>query len=120
MSLHHACSGEVIDIRPLGGKLGESLSTALAKTEQLELMRLVLPGGRSIPEHRVAGEMTLQCVEGAVEVHAHGRTRVLHAGDMLYLEGGQPYALHAMEDASLLHTVVLKHPSLSQEPLKKD
>jgi len=120
MSLHHASSGELIDIRPLGDKLAESASIALAKTAQLELMRLVLPGGRSVPEHRVSGEMTLQCLEGAVEVHAHGRTCILRAGDMLYLDGGQPYALHALEDSSLLQTILLKHPSLSQEPLRKD
>jgi len=119
MSLHHASSGEVIDIHPLGGKIKESISTALVKTEQLELMRLVLAGGRSIPEHRVAGEITLLCIEGAVEVQAHGATRILRAGQMLYLEGGQPYSLHALEDASLLHTILLKQPSLSQQPLQE-
>lgn len=119
MSLPHAASGDVIDIRPLGNKLKDAISTALIKTEELELMRLVLPAGRSIPEHRVAGEMTLQCIEGIVEVHAHGKICILHAGHMLYLEGGQTYSMHAREDASLLHIILLKHPSLSQEALKK-
>jgi hypothetical protein len=42
MSLHHAISGEVINIRPLDEKLREAVSTALLKTTNLEVMRLVL------------------------------------------------------------------------------
>jgi quercetin dioxygenase-like cupin family protein len=118
MSLSHASSGEVISIRPLGDKLAETVSVALLKTAHLEVMRLVLAKGRSIPEHRVAGGMTFQCIEGAVELQAHGSTRILHAGDLVYLEGGQPYSLHAIEDASILHTILLSFPSLSQEALR--
>jgi quercetin dioxygenase-like cupin family protein len=118
MSLSHASSGEVISIRPLEKKLGDAVSVALLKTSHLEVMRLVLLNGRSIPEHRVAGEMTIQCIEGAVELHAHGTKRILHAGDLVYLEGGQPYAFHAIEDCSILHTILLSHPSLSQGPLR--
>lgn len=108
MSLHHATSGEKIDVRPFGGKLAEAVSTALVRTADLEVMRLVLPKGRSIPEHEVPGEVTLQCIEGTLELQAQGNSQILHPGEMLYLDGHVPYALNAVEDTSLLMTMLRK------------
>ncbi|HJV87222.1 MAG TPA: cupin [Noviherbaspirillum sp.] len=108
MSLHHATSGEKIDIRPLGAKLPQTPSTALLRTDELEVMRVVLPKGRSVPEHRIAGEITIQCIEGSVEVQAHDATQVLSAAEMLYLKGNVPYALNALEDSCLLMTILRK------------
>lgn len=108
MSLHHAASGEVIQIQPLDPKLPESLSVALLRSSGLEVMRLVLPKGKSVPEHHVAGEITLQCLEGTVQVQAHDRTQPLRAGQMIYLRGDVPYALYALEHSSLLMTMLRK------------
>ena len=107
MSLHHASSGERIRIHPPADNLPDSQSIALLKSQQLEVMRLVLPQGRSVPPHDVPGEITLQCLEGAVDIQAHGKTETLRAGEMLFLEGGVSYALHAPEDCVVLMTVVL-------------
>jgi quercetin dioxygenase-like cupin family protein len=108
MSLHHAASGEIIAVRPLGEKLAEAPSVALLKAHQIEVMRLVLAQGRAIPEHQVAGELTMQCLEGEIELRAHGKTQILHAGEMVYLEGAVPYAIRAVEPSSVLMTVVLR------------
>lgn len=107
MALHHATSGEIVEVRPLGEKLSESPSVALLKAHQMEVMRLVIPAGKSKPEHFVCGELTMQCIEGAVELQAHGKTQILRAGELVYLEGRVPYSLHAIEHTSLLMTVVL-------------
>lgn len=109
MSLHHAESGELIDIRPLGSMLAESTSSALFRTAQLEAMRLVLPTGKEIPEHTVNGDFTLQCLEGAVELRAHGRTQALRAGEMIFIAANVPYAMRATADASLLMTLARNH-----------
>ncbi|QDZ29152.1 cupin domain-containing protein [Noviherbaspirillum sp. UKPF54] len=106
--LHHATSGELIDVRPLAEKLRQSMSTALLRTDDLEVMRLVLPADKSVPEHHVAGEITLLCLEGTVELQAHDKTQVLQAGRMIYLAGNVPYALRALEDASVLMTMLRK------------
>lgn len=106
--LHHATSGELIDVRPLGDKLPQSISTALLRTDDLEVMRLVLPAEKSVPEHHVPGEVTMLCVEGAVEVQAHDTMRVLQAGQMIYLSGNVPYALRALENSSVLMTMLRK------------
>jgi len=74
-------------------------------------MRLVLQAGKSIPMHHMPNELTLQCMEGIVELHAHEKVQQLHAGDLVFLEKDIPYALHAVEDASLLMTVALHHAS---------
>ena len=108
MSLPHANSGQVINIRPLSGKLKESISTALFKASELEVMRLVLESGKEISEHSVAGEITIHCLEGAVELHAHGRDQTLRHGEMVYLSPNQPYSIRALDDASVLMTVSLK------------
>jgi quercetin dioxygenase-like cupin family protein len=117
MSLPHAVSGEVINIRPLDEKLKESVSIALFRTNHLELMRLVLVAGKSMPEHRVAGEVTIQCLEGAIELHAHQKMQTLHAGDLVYLAGGESHALRAIEDSSVLLTILFVHPSA--EPFRE-
>ena len=108
MSLHHPAPGEVIDIRPLGNQLDDAASLALARTDDLEVMRMVMPKGKSIPIHSVPGELTLQCIEGTVEVQALDRTQALQAGQMIYLLGNTPYALLALENSSLLMTVLRK------------
>jgi quercetin dioxygenase-like cupin family protein len=109
MALHHASSGDLIDLHPLGEQLPATASTALLKTPQLELMRLVLAAGKNVPEHQVPGEMTIQCLEGVVELAAHGRTQQLRAGQMVYLAGGEPHALTALVDCSLLVMILLPH-----------
>lgn len=115
MALHHAASGEIVPVAPLGDELPESPSVALLKAHQMEVLRMVIPAGKSKPEHSVRGEMTMQCIEGAVELRAHGKTQTLRAGDLVYLEGCVSYSLHATENSSLLVTIVLlpDHPDTS-------
>ena len=106
MALPHAESGQIIDIAPLGNRLRSSVSTALFKAEDLEVMRLVLLAGKEIPPHKVSGELTIQCIEGVVEVSSR-EPRLLEAGKMLYLRGDEVHSLRAVEDASVLLTLFL-------------
>ena len=66
MALNHVKSGEIVDLRPLGERLPGAKTTALAKTEAFEAIRLVVPAGRDIAPHEVAGPITLHCLEGRV------------------------------------------------------
>ena len=108
MSQYHPSPGEVIDIRPLGDKLLDAASIALFRTDDVEIMRLILPKGKSIPEHEVQGEITLQCLEGFVEIQALDKTLQLRAGELIYLHGNTPYAIFALENASVLMTMLRK------------
>lgn len=109
MALQHAVPGEVIDAAPLGSQLGEARTTALIKTSELEVIRVVLARGRSLPTHKVPGTITIQCIEGSVEV-THASVATLQPQQVVLIDGGQPHALRALEDSSLLVTIVL-HPT---------
>lgn len=107
MALPHAQALEVINVRPLGPRLSGNVSTSLLKTDQLQLMRLLLPAGQRLPEHHVPGEVTIQCLEGRVSVVTPGATIDLAAGELTLLPGAEPHSVLAHEDCSLLVTVLL-------------
>jgi quercetin dioxygenase-like cupin family protein len=100
---------DIVDVRPLTTGFDEARTTTLVKTEQLELIRLVLPAGKEIAEHQVAGEITIQCLEGQVEFTSNNVTRSLSAGELVYLAGASKHSLCAVENASLLLTILLEH-----------
>ncbi len=108
MAIPHAHSGQLIDICAFGGGFATARNTALFKTSEIEVMRLVLPAGKSMPAHKVVGEITVQCLEGKIEFAYVGGTTVLGAGQMLYLSGGVEHSLLGLEDASVLVTIVLR------------
>ena len=108
MALSHANSGQPIDIRPFGSALPSERTSALFKSDEFEVMRIVLLAGRSTPPHKVPGEITVQCLEGRIEVTADGHAQILDAGHLLYLSGGVMHSLLGLQDASVLVTIVLR------------
>jgi quercetin dioxygenase-like cupin family protein len=108
MALHHADPGELIDVRPLGSGLRDFHSQGLLKTARIEVMRFVLAAGDRRPEHRIDGEMTVQCLEGEVRFNAMGRVIGMKAGDLLYLNPCEPYSMEAALDSSLLVTMLIE------------
>ena len=109
MAIAHANPGQPIDVRPLGPALPTARTLALFKSGELEVIRLILLAGKSVPPHKVPGEITIQCLEGRFEVTAEGQARILQAGQLLYLPGGILYSLLGIEDASGLITIVLRN-----------
>ncbi len=107
MALSHAKPVERIDVRPLGERFLTAQTTTLVKTDSIEVIRLVLPAGKEIPPHDVPGEITLQCLEGKVQVRAGGSATELAAGELVYVIGSEPHSLRAEEDSSLLLTILL-------------
>jgi quercetin dioxygenase-like cupin family protein len=108
MALPHARAGDSIDIKPFGVRLPDEKTVALFKSDELEVIRLVLSAGKSLPPHKVPGEITIQCIEGRIDVGAAGRSHVLSAGQLLFLQGGVVHEVSALADASALVTIVLK------------
>lgn len=108
MAVQHAQPGEIVDLRPLGTAVATTKTATLVKTSSLELIRLVLPAGKQIAEHKVAGEITVQCLEGQVDFTAAGKTQRLSANQLLYLAGHEPHTLQAVTDASVLVTILLR------------
>ena len=112
MSIQHAAPGEVVNLL-LGASLPKTKTSTLVKTADLELIRLVLPAGKAIPTHKAPGEITVHCLEGRVTFTAAGKAHELTAGQLLYLWAAEPHALQAIENSSLLITMLLpkvQHP----------
>ena len=107
MAIPHASSGQIVDLGGADGSLPTPKSFALFKSAQLEVMRLVLPAGKSFPPHRVAGELTVQCLSGRLDVSVDGASQVLGPGQLMYLAGGVVHGLTGLEDATALVTIVL-------------
>ena len=113
MSLHHARPGELIDIRPLGPALRDTPSKALVRSDQIEVLRLSLVAGETLPSHEIAASaITVQCLEGVVEVTAYGVTQPMEAGTLLFLAAGVPHSLRAITDTSVLVTLFLNRAPL--------
>ena len=107
MAIVHAQPGQPVDVSPLGPRLAGEKTVALFKSDELEVIRLVLPAGKTLPPHKVPGEITIQCLEGRIAVGADGAQHLLAAGQLLYLGGGVLHDVTALEDASALVTIVL-------------
>jgi quercetin dioxygenase-like cupin family protein len=109
MALQHAAPGDKIALRRSDDDIAQFTSVALAKTEHMELIRLLVPKEKPLPEHWVEGELTILCLEGEMVVEMRDRSTVLGPNEMLYLKGGQPHAVRANQDAVGLLTILL-HP----------
>jgi quercetin dioxygenase-like cupin family protein len=106
MTMPNNQSLTIIDISPLGERILDHKTTALLKSSELELLRLVLPSGKAIPEHKSPGAITVQCLEGRIVFNVKGKSCELTAGQMLYLDAGIPHSLQALTHASVLVTRV--------------
>lgn len=110
MAIPHAKPGEAVDVRPLGSALASAQTKTLVRAEQVEVIRLIVPAGKEIEEHKAKGELVVQCLEGKVAFTAFGKTQNLEAGMLLYLPTGESHKVKGIENASLLLTLLLpKH-----------
>jgi quercetin dioxygenase-like cupin family protein len=108
MAIPHANPGDVIDVRPLGPALAGTKTHTLVKADKFEVVRLVMVAGKELAEHKAPGEITVQCLEGKIAFTTLGKTEELAAGQMLYLNAGEPHSVRCIEDASFLLTILLK------------
>jgi quercetin dioxygenase-like cupin family protein len=98
--------GDLIDVRPQGAAKMPAHTRTLLHSSTLEIVRLIVRAGQSIPQHKTKGELTVHCLEGRVNFTSAGKTLVLEAGKLVALPAGEPHAVEGIEDASLLLTIV--------------
>jgi len=113
MAMHHCRPGEVAHIGPIGD--AGIQTSALARTGSFETIHLVVRAGQSIAPHHVAGSITLYCISGHVRFEG-GAPPELRTGDWLFLDPGTPHAVQAVEDSSLLLTILFNGPHDGQRP----
>ncbi len=105
MALKHIEPGEVVQLQPISTAVAKPGTSALVKTDRFEAVRLVVPGGTTIPSHRVEGFITLFCLEGHAFLRGD-REIELRPGDWVYLERGTPHSVRATQDSALLLTIL--------------
>jgi quercetin dioxygenase-like cupin family protein len=119
MALQHAAPGDKILLSRSDDDIAHFTSVALAKTDHMELIRLVVPTEKPMPEHWVEGEVTLLCLEGEIVVDLRGRSTVLRPNEMLYLAAREPHAIRANTDAVALLTILLRPGDNTGGPAKE-
>ena len=82
-------------------------ATALFKSRDLEVIRLLIGAGKGMPPHRVPGEITIQCISGQVEIGLDDGPTALQPGQLLYLKGDAVHSVTALTDACALVTIAL-------------
>jgi quercetin dioxygenase-like cupin family protein len=107
MAIPHANPGQPVDVCAAAVP-GALSSTALFKSRDLEVIRLLIGAGKGLPPHRVPGEITIQCVSGEVEVGLDEGQALLEPGQMLYLKGDAVHSVLAITDACVLVTIALQ------------
>lgn len=109
----HAYPGRPIDLRPEGGSLATATTFPLVKEEAFEAIRMVLRKDHEMAGHQVEGPITIYCLDGRIAFTARGQTQDLRAGHWLFLLGNEPHSLRAIEDSSILLTILF--PGSSSE-----
>ena len=108
MALPHAQLLDVINVGPLGDQLDGTVSTSLIKTEQTQLLHLVLADGQDMPQHHVDQECVIHCLEGDVEVVTGSGVKRLRAGQLVVLPARQQHGLRARATSAVLLTLFLR------------
>lgn len=106
MAIPHAQPGEVVALRADDVEATASQTTTVAKTDEFQLIRLVVHAGKEIPSHRAPGALIVQCLSGKIAFTALGATHELAAGDLLHLPPREPHSVKGIEDGALLLTIV--------------
>lgn len=111
MAISHLSSGEVASVHPLGDELDQTSTNAFFKDDHLEVMRIFLPAGKEMAEHAVDGPITVQCIEGEVDIIMGDMHKVIRTADLIYLAEGVKHKVIAIRNSSILLTVVLLRSS---------
>jgi len=113
MAISHAQPGEVVDLSPLADAIATTKTSTLISTASMKVIRMVLPAGKEISEHKAPGEIIVQCLEGRITFTALGKMEDLEKGQLLFLTAGEPHSVIAVEDSSFLLTILVPstHPA---------
>jgi quercetin dioxygenase-like cupin family protein len=106
MATHHAAPGEVVNLASWAGDLPAEHSKVIARCDEMELARLVLAAGEVVGNQHIAGPLVLHCLIGSVDISAHGLTRHLAGGELLYLSPGEKFTMVAVQDSLVLLTFI--------------
>lgn len=80
-------------------------SKTIVKYPDFRIVLTAIQGKTTIHEHRAAGRVSVQTVEGRLRMHAGGKEFDLPAGQVLVLDRNIPHDVVALEDSAFLMTI---------------
>jgi len=110
MATHHAASGELVDLKSWANDLEVEKSKVIAKTNGLEIARLVIDAGVDMHHSdycSVNGASVFHCIEGQITLKTKDDQIVLKQGQLVFLDAGVEHALSGVEKSVVLLTIVL-------------
>ena len=107
MAILHAQPGQPVEAHGFPDPEVATHSSALFKSRDLEVLRLVLSAGQTMPPHHVVGDITIHCLSGLIEIGLGKTHPQLLAGQMMFLPGGAPHSVKALSDSRALVTIAL-------------
>jgi len=80
-------------------------SKTLVKNHDLRIVLTAIEAKTTIHEHRTAGRLSFQVLEGRLRMHAGGKEFDLPQGRVLVVDSGVRYDIIAIQDSAFLLTV---------------
>lgn len=100
-------AAEAAAVRAEGPALHGHRQKTLFKHGDRTIALFTLDAGACIPEHRAAGTVTIQLIEGEITVMADGRSHCLCVGHILVLAPNVAHGVRAERSASFLLQITL-------------
>jgi quercetin dioxygenase-like cupin family protein len=91
--------------REPGWEQDNRLAKTLTKEGSLAVVLSVMRAGAHAQEHRAAGPVTIQCLEGTLRLQRAGHPIDLVAGELVVLDAGVPHSHEALTDCAILLTL---------------
>jgi quercetin dioxygenase-like cupin family protein len=99
--------GAIVAIKGLERSLRSHEMTLLVEHDNLRIVQFAIPAGSGIPRYEAHGIIILHCLAGRLSVTAMDQSRVLRSGQLLHLAVREAFSVGALEDASLLATIII-------------
>lgn len=97
--------GEALAHRAQSATAGRTGKT-LVKEGPLRVTLVALKAGVSLQQHQVAGPSSIQALTGMARLETPAGTTVLPTGALMVLDAGMTHKVTAMEDCTLLVSIV--------------
>ncbi len=72
---------------------------ALMETESSKEIRIIMPKGEIMKEHKAPGAIVVQVLNGKIWFEVEGNKHEFKSGDMLALDAKVPHSLGGLEDS---------------------
>ncbi|QEF97779.1 hypothetical protein Mal15_18230 [Stieleria maiorica] len=107
MSIPHAAPGVPVNLRTQGDALAGKQSRAFIKTESFEVIRMVVSKGDEVcHNHKVDGPITIQCLDGCINLELDGSRHAVLADQWTYVPAGLRHTISGVEDSVVLLTFI--------------